>query len=262
MGERLGQHFLKSRSALRHIAETLELRAGDTVIEIGPGHGELTMELLKTPDVKVIAIEKDRELVTWLLSKLVDWKNVEIIHSDALKTLPQLTNQLTKQQINYKLTGNIPFYLTGRLLRIVGELEQKPARAVFTVQREVAERAVAEAPHMNLLAATIRFWAKARIAGNLPRRLFSPPPKVDSAILLLIPQKPAGNPERYYPLVRALFKQPRKTVSNNLSAFFGKGEKAKTLGTRILIAAGVNPSNRPQNLSMKELLALAANTEH
>jgi len=257
--QKLGQHFLKNKAALQKIADALELREGDTVVEIGPGHGELT-ELLLTSAKKiaVTAIEKDRNFIAPLQEKFATEPThgaFEVIEGDALKLLKGMPG-------NYKIAGNIPYYITGKLLRVLSELPQKPERTVLLVQREVAERICAKPPAMNRLAASVQFWAEPKIIGLVPKEQFSPPPKVDSAIVLLktiVPAKKMDEADRYYAAVRALFAQPRKTILNNLSAVRDlDGKKAdKRKITEDLQHLSVSPLNRPQNLSITDLSAIA-----
>ena len=165
---KLGQHFLKNKSALRLIAESLDVMPNDTVIEIGPGHGELTEFLVATPAKKIIAIEKDEDLYHALEKQFHTDDRVTIIQGDALKTLPSLVKDLPSAGA-YKIAGNIPYYITGHLFRIIGELEHRPEKCSFTIQEEVAERICAMPPRMNRLAASIQFWASAKIVKILPR---------------------------------------------------------------------------------------------
>src|SRR6185369_6737037 len=202
--QKLGQHFLKNKSALRLIAEALDLKSDDTVIEIGPGHGELTDV---AADATWVAIEKDGELVKKLKEKFENETRVEIIEGDALKILAEVTTRFSGA--TYKIAGNIPYYITGHLLRVISELEEKPTRCVFTIQKEVAERIIAAPPHMNRLAASVQVWAKPKILKMLPAEDFSPPPKVDSAIIELVTRTVdgggAGANEKYYAAVRMIF---------------------------------------------------------
>src|SRR3989344_1415922 len=181
----LGQHFLKNKAKLKKIIDALELKDGDIVVEVGPGHGELTQEIQKSKiseteqvrygagknqsanwRTKIKNIDPVRSKILEIsadLSKINRTSNgVEIIYGDALKVLPNLTNEL-KNLKTYKLTGNIPYYITGYLLRILGELENKPSLIVLTIQKEVAQRVCAKPPKMNLLAASIQFWAEPKI---------------------------------------------------------------------------------------------------
>jgi 16S rRNA (adenine1518-N6/adenine1519-N6)-dimethyltransferase len=276
MGRKLGQHFLKDKRVLRKIVEALEIKDGDAIVEIGPGHGELTLEIIRQRTlssqrenqrmekeeqlVKIIAIEKDQDLAKRLKLKIqnLGLKNIQIIEGDALKVLPLLTkNWLSKSGIKnqYKLVGNIPYYITGYLLRLLGELQRKPELIVLTLQKEVAQRLCAKPPKMNLLAASVQFWATPTIAGVVNRKAFNPPPEVDSAVIKLVPKTVDKKAARqYYELIKIIFKQPRKTVLNNLSAGIEltREDVALELGKH-----GVDPTARPQDLSISDLISLS-----
>ncbi len=282
MPRKLGQHFLKDKRALRKIAVTLEINSRDTVVEIGPGHGELTEFLLEAGPKKIIAIEKDGKLVKFLkeesrLSPLTRYsgsKGMSVVEGDILELLQGITHKLGFQ--DWKLTGNIPYYITGHLLRKIGELahstdaqgkRKMPKLIVFTIQREVAERICAKSPKMNLLAASVQFWGKPKIVGYISKKSFRPPPKVDSAIIKIVPSPqtsdrwsggmgPRGTTGAggYYRFIKILFKQPRKTVLNNLRTGFRipQGELVKKLER-----LGVNPNSRPQNLTSAQIKQLS-----
>lgn len=268
MSKKLGQHFLKNPEKIRAIIAALELRDGDTVIEVGPGHGELTGELLRYP-ITLYAIEKDQNLYETLARK--KWKDTKakycFIHEDIRNILQGGGAQFNSNKYMevqppsihapYKITGNIPYYLTGRLLRLLGELEPKPERAIFTLQREVAERITAAPPKMNLLAASIQFWADPKIITYISKNDFKPKPKVDSAVIKLKTKKyESGTKKPYYELIKILFKQPRKTILNNLRVF-----SEIPVGT-ILKKTGINPAMRPQNVSIEQIKNLAREFTH
>ncbi|MBI2035351.1 MAG: ribosomal RNA small subunit methyltransferase A [Candidatus Liptonbacteria bacterium] len=262
MSKRLGQHFLINKRILQKISTSLEIKDNDTIIEIGPGHGELTEEILKIKDKKskIIVIEKDKDLAGALRLKYQNNKNIEIIEGDALKVLPEITIPHTPDPKPYKLAGNIPYYITGRLFRIIGEIEQKPQICVFTIQKEVAERVAAKPPRMNLLAASLQVWADVKIIETVPARYFNPPPKVDSAVIKLITKPPelinlkTYELTNHYKILRILFRQPRKTILNNLSD--GLGLKKSEIVAK-LKKIGTKPTDRPQNLSMEDMVKLS-----
>lgn len=275
MGRYLGQHFLINKRQLRKFVGALEIKPGDTIIEIGPGHGELTLLLARNfqfpiSNFQIIAIEKDKKLVQVLQKKFASDKNIKIIEGDALKILPELCFKF--QVSGFKITGNIPYYITGRLLRILAELKPKPKLIVLIIQKEVARRIIAKPPRMNLLAASVQFWAEPEIIDYIPKRDVRPQPKVDSAIITLMPTS-AGkqiDADRYYRLIRLLFKQPRKTIINNLVAGIKYPAFANALAGRQVLRAkdkeeiikklikfGINPSDRPQNLSIKQIQQLS-----
>src|SRR3989304_5892516 len=313
MANYLGQHFLINKKKIEKIVEALELKNGDTIIEIGPGHGELTQEIQKSkiPEteprrrtsslrgrqarygagknqsanwrtkIKIIAIEKDINLVKFLKEKFSKDKNIEIIEGDALKEIKnqiskiKITNQNSKIIKNLKIVGNIPYYITGYLLRILGELENKPSLIVLTIQKEVAQRVCAKprtrrrqgygGQGMNLLAASVQFWAEPKIIGSVSKKDFWPIPKVDSAIIkltpltLLVRSSIQCNKGDYYKFIKILFKQPRKTILNNLEFRIKnlefRAENRQKLKEKLL-KIGVDPQARPQNLSVEQILKL------
>lgn len=260
---KLGQHFLKNKKKIKKIAEALELKDGDTVIEIGPGHGELTTAIierfkdLKIERFKIIIVEKDRELVQALEQKFKIENKLKILEGDILRILPEIIFQFSNLSIsNYKIVGNIPYYITGYLLRILGELKNKPSLIVLLIQKEVAERVCSKLPRMNLLAASAQFWAEPKIIGYVSKKDFRPMPKVDSAIIKLMTYDKrliTNEAENYYKLIKILFKQPRKTILNNLRPMTNDLQ----LLTEKLKLVGVNPQARPQDLSIEEIIKLS-----
>lgn len=253
MRQNLGQHFLKNRSAIEKIISALAPEK-ETIIEIGSGKGALTIPLAEVcgkTDSKILAVEKDPALA----EEARGWglKNVEVVEGDILKILPGLVSDIHGK---YKIIGNIPYYLTGFLLRTIGELNPKPELIILTIQREVAVRLTAKPPRMNRLAASVQFWAEPKVIGILPRAYFSPPPEVDSAVLSLSPTDKYGNvpSETYYETMRAIFAQPRKTILNNLRA---KSEKSAENLSAELTAVGIDPGGRPQNLRVEDVVAVA-----
>ena len=265
---------MKDKRALRKIAAALEINSRDTIVEVGPGHGELTRVIvdkfisLKVDKFRIIAIEKDPKLVSKLISLEIG-KFIEVVEGDALKELESITYKLTAKRNlrTYKLCGNIPYYLTGHLLRKISELDKKPELIVFTVQKEVAERVCANPPRMNLLAASVQFWGDPKVVGYISKKSFRPQPKVDSAIIKITPSsqprysgvermgtRGAMGAEEYYKFIRILFKQPRKTVLNNLRA--GTKLSQKEVEKR-LQKLNISPSLRPANLSMSDINKLA-----
>jgi len=188
MGQRLGQHFLTDENVLQSIASFPGIKSSDSVIEIGPGHGELSDFLISTgAETSFFLLEKDKKLVSFLKNKYADSKNIEIIEGDALKTLPLLVekHQLKINGGDYKIAGNIPYYLTGRLFRIISGLHPLPKLVVFTIQKEVAERICSKKGDFNLLSASILFFWDPQVILRLKRGDFNPPPEVDSAVILL-----------------------------------------------------------------------------
>lgn len=256
MAKFLGQHFLKNTAAVRKIIVALDIHADETIVEIGPGHGELTiplMEATKKAKAKIITIEKDKKLADDLSAKIKQLgygDEIEVVSGDALVFLKNAPKR-------FKLVGNLPYYITGHLLRIMSELQPSPERAVLMLQREVADRICASPPKMNRLAASVQFWAETKIITRLSKTDFSPPPEVESAVIEISARNPVPKDgDRYYSAVRALFAQPRKTILNNLSAAVD-GKKADLVG--LLGSIGIKPEMRPQNLTIDDIRAIAEN---
>lgn len=247
----MGQNFLIDETVLQKIIETAELAKNDTVLEIGPGLGILTEELAKNSG-KVIAVEKDKNLATILKNNLKKYENLEIIESDILKW-----EKLSALQ-NYKVVANIPFYLTARLIRILMEIENKPERIILMIQKEVAARICAAPPKMSLLSYSVQFYAKPQIISFVSKKSFWPEPKIDSAILKIIPQKtpPIISPDIFFTVLKAGFSQPRKQLANNLAKSL-KIERQKI--ETILKQNGINPEQRAETLSIEDWINLSQN---
>ncbi|MDP3956480.1 MAG: 16S rRNA (adenine(1518)-N(6)/adenine(1519)-N(6))-dimethyltransferase RsmA [bacterium] len=257
MRQRLGQHFLKDVRVLKKIALALRVKDGDAVIEIGPGHGELTDFLLaeaaKHKKIKIIVIERDEALAAQLQTRHSALKNFQVITGDALKEIPKLFLSNRRGGVR-KIVGNIPYYITGSLLRVISELKHKPETSALLVQKEVALRIVARPPRMNLLSAAVQAWAEPKIIEDVSRFDFSPPPEVDASLLILRTIKNFDIPAFYYPFIRALFKQPRKTILNNLRE---GTTKTKDEIVETLLRKVIELNDRPQDLTLVEIIDLA-----
>jgi len=218
----LGQNFLIDKRVIKKIIKEAQLQSfSDVVLEIGPGTGTLTFKLAKGVK-KVIAVEKDAKMYAILkeLLKCRNVKNVEIVKADILKTKP-LPYPLNAKP--YKVVANLPFYLTASLIRKFLETEFPPKLMVLVVQKEVAQRICARPPKMNILAVSVQFYAKAEIISYISKKSFWPQPKVDSAIIKIIPTKydkvirESGRVDLFFRIVKAGFSQPRKQIINNLT---------------------------------------------
>ena len=258
----LGQHFLKDRDVVKKIVAALGMERGDVVFEIGPGHGELTEALADAcgkSGAELFAVEKDGVLAEELARRFAArGAAAHIISGDAREVLtPPFIKEKTSGR-PYRMVGNIPYYLTGNFLHAISGFAAMPARCVFMLQKEVAERITAEPPRMNRLAASVQFWAQPKIIAAVPKENFAPAPGVDSAVVAFETRasadcKPAVAAQRYYAAVRALFAQPRKTAANNLAAATKDKEKNIAAMKRL----GIDPSCRPQNLAITQIGLIA-----
>jgi len=258
----LGQNFLIDKNILNKIIESANINQKDTVLEIGPGTGVLTQELAKNSK-KVIAVEKDKLMCQILKENLKGFNNVEVINEDILKSqfpLPTGRQANPKDQSspnfqmpkNYKVVANIPYYLTSPLIRKFLETENQPAELILMVQKEVAKRICEAPPKMSLLAVSAQFYADVKILFNVSKNSFWPVPKVDSAVIKIIPKKTKQNPEfikTFFKIVKAGFSQPRKQLAGNLSKTL-KIEKEKI--NSLLLQNNINPSRRAETLSVDD----------
>jgi len=250
--KQLGQNFLRNREALKKIVEALEIENDDVIVEIGAGSGNLTFELLKKTK-KIIAIEKDKEWAEFLKTRLgiKNEKWPKVIESD----IRDVIKKISLEYPNYKIVGNIPYYLSGQLLRIFQELKNPPQLIVLTLQKEVVEKILAQPPKANLLSNIVRLWAEPKLIMSLKPKDFYPVPKVSSAVIKLkvLPKnKRFSNEEDIIELLKIAFKQPRKTLLNNLSSKFSK-EKIKT----VLESLNLAEKTRAGELSLPLWITLA-----
>ncbi len=210
----LGQHFLKNKKILEEMARAAELSKNDVVWEVGPGTGTLT-EVLVLRAKKVIAVEKDRELIPLLQEKFGGRKNIKIIYGDILKF-----DMAALKLKNYKIVANIPYYITSRFLRLfLSETKFRPKLMVLMVQKEVAERICAKPPRMNLLALSVQAYAEPEIIRRVSKNFFSPPPKVDSAIIKITLGHSVSKSEQILALAKLAFQQKRKMLRRSLKQF-------------------------------------------
>ncbi len=228
----LGQNFLIDQNVLKKIIAAAQLTKDDLVLEVGPGLGILT-EALAREAGRVVAIEKDKKMAGIVRNVLNDRnaRNVEIIEGDILKfpisnfQFPNKSQIQNSKKQKYKLVANIPYYLTGRVIRKFLESENPPSEMILMVQAEVAQRICATPPGMSLLAVSVQFYSKPKIISFVSKNSFWPTPKVDSAILE-ISQNRNGvrylfsrylTPFLFFKVVRAGFLHPRKQLINNLT---------------------------------------------
>jgi len=253
--KKLGQVFLKDKKVVQKIIQAAEIKPKDQILEIGPGKGVLTESLLKT-GAEIIAVEKDPELVEFLKNIFKNKSNLNITQGDIRDFFQNTKYQTLKP--GYKAMGNIPYYLTSRLLRLLLENSIKPKLIVLMIQKEVAERLMAKPPKMNLLSASVQFYAKPEIICYVPKTAFNPIPKVDSAIVIITPINTNINKKQakiFFTVVKAGFRQPRKLLINNLS----KNLKIKKdFIQKIFLRLNISLNTRAQNLSIKEWASLSS----
>jgi len=242
----LGQHWLKDKHSLESMVEAAEVKPGDSVLEIGPGTGLLTDELLAV-EAKVTALEFDHTLKQQLIFKYASNKDIRVIEGDIRSF------DLSVMTASYKIVANIPYYLTANLMRKLVDDQHKPSIASLLVQKEVAERIGAQPGKLSAIAVMVQIYYDVSTSILVSAHLFEPPPKVDSQILVLKLRKKLlidqNDIESFFKLIKAGFSQPRKKLISNLKKSLNIDEqKLKESFQKLKI----DENTRAQELSLKQ----------
>ncbi len=259
-----GQNFLVDGNILDIIIESADLEEDDNVIEVGPGLGALTLRILEEiPDGELIEIEKDRELCSILRQELSEFDNFSLVEADILEyNLEELLNDKDFKDLDYKLMANLPYNITSPLIRLFLERETRPEKMVLMVQREVAERIVAEpgGKDYGTLSIAVQYYARAEIQHYISPEVFVPRPRVESAIITLDLTDP--HPERaddediFFKVVRAMFQQRRKIIRNSLSKA-AQVDFPRDIVDEALARAEIDPKIRGEKLSIQRVIKLS-----
>ncbi len=250
----LGQNFLIDEDVLKTIASAAALTPDDTVVEVGPGLGILTSELLKKAGT-VISVEVDSNLAAALRHKFSSNPQLSVVNADILDLdLTELINSHTPAtNQNYKVVANLPYYVASPIIRRFLETSLKPSAMVIMLQKEVGQSMVAGPGHMSLIGIGVQLYGKPSIVDYVPPQSFYPAPKVDSAIVHIdVYPKPAielDDIEGFFQVVKGGFSTPRKQLRNSLSRGLGL---PTTETAQILEQADISPQRRPQTLSLEE----------
>ena len=260
---RFGQHFLRDPIVLDQVIEFFNPRPGERVVEIGAGRGEMTRFLAQkiNSDGLLVALELDNRLAEELKQEFADKTHISIIEVDALDFdffnipgMESVTNRI-------RVIGNLPYYAGTAILLNIIQYRKTIRDVVVMLQKEVANRIIAQpgTKDYGTLTLAVQLWCDVEWGFDVGPEAFSPPPKVFSTVLRLIPNEqprgPIHNPEFFERLSRAAFAQRRKTLFNNLQAHFGKEMKDRILD--ILTAVGIKPSRRAETLSLIEFAKLS-----
>lgn len=249
----LGQHFLRTHSYVEAVASAARAGKEDIVLEIGPGEGVLTEALLER-GARVVAIEKDSRLIPLLREKFAG-KNFEVLEGDALKFDAAA---LKLKSGGFKVAGNIPYYITGALFKKFLSGAVQPSLLVFLTQKEVAQRITGHpstgsgSQKESILSLSVKAYGEPKYVKTVPRGAFSPPPQVDSAILLVDNVsrknfKNAVHEKKFFELVKKGFSQKRKLLLSNLGSSYAAA----------LAAAGIPPKARAEDMPLEKWLVLA-----
>jgi 16S rRNA (adenine1518-N6/adenine1519-N6)-dimethyltransferase len=262
----LGQNFLKSEKALKAMVLAVNVEPADTVLEIGPGQGALTEHLLAT-GATVVAVEKDDNLFVFLQEKFtkeIKSKKLFLVHDDILEFTEekQKKNNLVKGK--YKIAANIPYYITGQIIRQFLTSNNQPSEMALLVQKEVAERIVAKDSKESLLSLGVKAYGLPKKEMVVPRGAFVPAPNVDSAIISIknisrdFFSKNKINEEQFWDILHHAFAHKRKTLSNNLKTIINPEIWQNFLKNR-----GLSSSIRAEEMTLDEwgkLLAEISNS--
>ena len=249
-GRKYGQNFLVNPEPLEKMLQAGEVSAGDTVAEVGPGFGALTLALA-TRAKTVIAFEIEKKLEPYWREIRKTHKNIEIVWGNVLRgaKLPEGP---------YKVVANIPYQITSNLIRTFLESENPPRVMILMVQKEVAERICAKPGEMSLLSVSVQYFADAEKIMPVPRSYFWPEPSVDSAIIRIGPRLGGKKDEFdrfFFRTVRAGFASRRKILLKNLEAVADKKNRRKL--EEIFDELGLDTRVRAQELSVRNWLDLA-----
>jgi 16S rRNA (adenine1518-N6/adenine1519-N6)-dimethyltransferase len=251
----LGQNFLFDENVLYRIVAAADLQSNDVVLEVGPGLGHLTGLLAETA-VSVTAVELDNRFLPILHNQFDHLDHVHIIHGDILKQEPAA---LFDQP--YKVIANVPYYITGAILRHLLSAPHKPTMMVLTVQKEVAERITAVPPKMSLLSVSTQFYGKVEFISTLKAGSFWPRPDVDSAAIRIDLRGkrplPFSEEAAFFKLVKTGFSQKRKQLQKNMRQL---GLEKATIQD-ILTQSDIDGTRRAETLTLEEWLRLYQNTK-
>lgn len=262
----LGQNFLIDRNIVEKIVEGAGITPEDRVLEIGPGIGTLTQELIARAG-QVVAVEIDRNLLPILEETLAYPANLTIVHGDILKIdLDKLVNEFFKGQ-DFKVVANLPYYITTPIIMRFLEEELPFSTLTVMIQKEVAQRMVAQpaTKEYGALSLAIQYYTKPRIVCSVSSSVFMPKPKVDSMVIALdrrdSPPVQVEDRDMLFQVIRSAFAKRRKTLLNNLASGVLK-EWDRDRVVEVLEAAQVDPQRRGETLSIGEFANIANNILH
>lgn len=251
----LGQNFLKDEDVLLDIVNSAQITKDDTIVEIGPGIGVLTRELLKRAK-DVYAIELDDRLIPVLDEELKDFNNLDIINADALKFD---YNEIIQKEPSVKLVANLPYYVTTPIISKI-LLERYNFKSItIMIQKEVGERIAAkpDTSEYGSLSLLVQYFCDAEIIRNVSRYSFIPSPKVESIVLKLTklesPRVKVQDEKMFFDVIRKSFNMRRKTLKNALSALKLDKDKLESAFKK----TGIDPKRRGETLSIQEFAELA-----
>lgn len=258
----LGQNFLTDINVLHKIVDAAEITLEDDVIEVGPGIGALTEQLAKRAH-QVMTLEIDERLIPVLDETLAPYSNVTVLQQDVLKAdLQKLIAENFDGQHHLKLVANLPYYITTPIIMHLLESPVQLDAIVVMMQKEVAQRLTAQPKTKDYgsLSIAVQYYTDAEIAFIVPKTVFVPQPKIDSAVVKLTSKKPIKQPQdeqQFMRLVKGSFAHRRKTLWNNLQGIYGKDAETKAKLEKGLAEIGIAKTIRPEALTISDFIDLA-----
>lgn len=263
LSKSLGQNFITDKSVIEKIVEGADVTENDLVIEIGPGIGVLTSEAAETA-AKVVAIEIDKKLIPILGETLAEYDNIRVINQDILKTD---LNEVIREERDagsftggVKIMGNLPYYITTPIIMGILEKGVEADSITIMMQKEVADR-IKSSPGGKIYGAisvAVQYYCEVEQVASVPKEVFVPRPKVDSAVLKLTIRKERPvdliDEKSFFACIKAGFGQRRKTLLNSLTGVNGLGKEEIK---EVLENAGVDPTRRAETLDIAEFAAIA-----
>ena len=263
LSKSLGQNFITDKSVIERIVEGSDVGEDDLVIEIGPGIGVLTAEAAESA-AKVVAIEIDKKLIPILAETLAEYDNIRVINQDILKTD---INEIIREEREagsftggVKIMGTLPYYITTPIIMGILEKGVEADSITIMMQKEVADR-IKAAPGGKIygaISAAVQYYCEVEQVASVPKEVFVPRPKVDSAVLKLSIRKERPvdliDEKSFFACIKAGFGQRRKTLLNSLTGVNGLPKEDIK---EILEAAGVDPARRAETLDINEFAAIA-----
>lgn len=248
-----GQHFLLNEIVLQDMVDSVPLKKGEAILEVGPGLGSLTEFLCRTGN-PVLSVEKDSKFLPVLKALRIDNKNLTFEISDILHFNFQ---EALADFPDYHVVANIPYYITGKIIQLFVRATRKPKSITLLIQKEVAENVTAKPGQMNLLAISVQLFGDAKIIQKVLARDFYPAPKVDSSVIQIIlhdrPKYKLQDEKRFFALLRSCFSGKRKQLHNTLANYL---HTTKIEAEKILQSINISPQSRPQELSIGEWINL------
>lgn len=253
--KKLGQNFLINEAIIKEIAEKADVQKDDVIIEIGPGLGSLTHELLERAK-KVIAIELDNNMVKILKERFSLYDNFELIEDDVLKVN---LKEIIEKYESVKVVANLPYYITTPIVMKLLEDKLNLKSITVMVQKEVGERFCAKpnGKEYGAITVSINYYAKPEVIIDVPKDNFDPVPEVDSCVIKLairdVPPVKINDEKKFFSLIKAAFSQRRKTINNSLTCTGKSKEEIKIALERL----NINTNLRAENLSIEEFAEIS-----